>query len=327
MNLEVETPLQHVTDEMIDARIAQDQDKLSRTVDVEDRPVQEGDTVNLDYAGTVDGVAFDGGTAEKQTLKIGSHQFIAGFEEQMIGMNIGEEKDLQVTFPEKYHSEELAGKDAVFHVKVNGIQVTEKPELDDEFASDVSEFDTFAEYRENIVKEITERVEKSNQNAIENAVVEAAVKNAQADIPKAMVDTQLDYMVRDMEMNMRYQGISLEDFLKYTGQTMDQLKEGYRSEAEKRVMTELVVSEIRKAEGAEATEEEIEDEIKRQAEAMGRDAEDLKKTLTDAQKEYLKEDAEIRKVLKAMRESAKVTEIEKTESAEEDEAEIADDAE
>ena len=144
--LEVEAELQKVTDEMVDARIDEDRKKASRTIDVEDRPVQEGDTVNLDYAGSVDGVPFAGGTAQGQTLTIGSHQFIPGFEEQMIGMQLGEEKDLNVKFPDEYHAEELKGKDAVFHVKVNGIQVTEVPELDDDFAADVSEFDTFKAY-------------------------------------------------------------------------------------------------------------------------------------------------------------------------------------
>ena len=316
-NLEVEAAQKTVTDEMIDARIAQDQEKVSRTVDVEDRPVQDGDTVNLDYAGTVDGVAFEGGTAQDQKLTIGSHQFIPGFEEQMIGMAIGEEKDLNVTFPEQYHAEDLAGKDAVFHVKVNGIQATEKPELDDDFAQDVSEFNTFAEYRDNVVKELTKQVEESNANAVENAVVEKAVENAQMDIPAAMIDDQVDYMIRDMEMNMQYQGLKMEDFLKYTGQTMDQMKLSYRGEAERRVKTELVVEAIRKAEGGavEPTDEEIEGEIKRQAESMGRDVEDFKKSLTDSQKDYLKENAEIRKALKLMRESAKVSEPKKEEAA------------
>ena len=316
--LEVEAALRTVTDEMIDARIAQDQEKLSRTVDVEDRPVQDGDTVRLDYAGTVDGVAFDGGTAEDQTLKIGSHQFIPGFEEQMIGMNIGEEKDLNVTFPEQYHAEELAGKDAVFHVKVNGIETTEMPELDDEFAQDVSEFNTFAEYRENIVKELQGQIEESNNNTVENAAMAKAIENAQMDIPAAMINDEVDYIVQDMEMNMRYQGLKMEDFLKYTGQTLDQMKMGYRDEAERRVKSQLVIEAVRKAEGeaAEPTEEEVEEEIKKQAEAMGRDVEDFKKTLTDSQKDYLKDSAGIRKALKIMRESAKDVEPKKEEKTE-----------
>ncbi len=305
--LQVEVEQQQLTDEMVDARIAQDQDKLSRTVEVEDRPVQEGDTVALDYAGTVDGVAFDGGTAQNQTLKIGSHQFIPGFEEQMIGMNVGEEKDLHVTFPEEYHAKELAGKDAVFHVCVHSIQVSEKPELDDNFAQDVSEFDTFADYKAGIVKELTEQIEKSNRNAVENAVVAAAVKNAQMDIPPAMIESQLDYIVQNMEMNMQYQGLKLEDFLKYTGQDMDAFRAGYRAEAEQRVRNDLVLDAIRKAEQVEVTEEELAEEISEQAAQMGRNADEFRETLSEDQKTYLRENAEIRKILKTLRESAVVT--------------------
>ena len=315
-NLEVEAELQKLTDEMVDARIEQDREKASRTIDVEDRPVQEGDTVNLDYAGSVDGVPFAGGTAQGQTLTIGSHQFIPGFEEQMVGMQLGEEKDLNVKFPDEYHAEELKGKDAVFHVKVNGIQVTEKPELDDDFAADISDFDTFKDYKESIVKELTEKIEKSNDIAIENALVEKAAENAQMDIPEAMITDQAEYLVRDMAMRMSYQGLRMEDYLKYTGQTMDGLKQMYRPEAEKRVRTELVIDAIRKAEKIEPTEEDIEKEIAEQAERMGQDVETFKKSLTDEQKEYLKDNAAIRLVLDLLKKGAKVTE-KKPEKAEE----------
>ena len=313
--LAVETEIQKLTDEMVDARIAQDQDKASRTIDVEDRPVQDGDTVNLDYAGTVDGVAFAGGTAQGQTLTIGSHQFIPGFEEQMIGMAIGEEKDLNVKFPEEYHAEELKGKDAVFHVKVNGIQVTEKPELDDDFAADISEFDTFADYKANVVKELTEQVEKNNDIAAENALVEKAAENAQIDIPEAMIDDQADYMVREMAMRMSYQGLRMEDYLKYTGQTMDGVKQMYKPEAEKRVRIELVIEAIRKAEKIEPTEEDVEKAIADQAKSMGQDVETFKKNLTDEQKDYLKDNAAIRLVLDLLKKDAKITE-KKAEEAE-----------
>ena len=277
-NLTVEAEKQKLTDEMVDARISADQDKASRTIDVDDRPVQEGDTVNLNYAGTVDGVAFAGGTAENQTLKIGSHQFIPGFEEQMVGMNIGEEKDLNVKFPEEYHAEELKGKDAVFHVKVNGIQVTEKPELDDDFAADISEFNTFAEYKDSIVKELTDRINKNNDAAAENALVEKAVENAEMDVPQAMIDDQAEYMVREMGMRMSYQGLKMEDYLKYTGQTVEDLKAMYKPEAEKRVRTELVIDAIRKAEKVEPGEAEIERAIADQAERSGRDVDKWKET-------------------------------------------------
>ena len=318
--LTVEAEQQKLTDEMIDARISQDQDKASRTIDVEDRPVQDGDTVNLDYAGTVDGVAFAGGTAEKQMLKIGSHTFIPGFEEQMVGMNIGEEKDLQVKFPEEYHAEELKGKDAVFHVKVNGIQVTEKPELDDDFAADISEFSTFAEYKESIVKELTEQINRSNDIAAENALVEKAVENAEMDVPQAMIDDQADYMVREMAMRMSYQGLKMEDYLKYTGQTMDGMKAMYRPEAEKRVKTELVIDAIRKAEKLEPGETEIEKAIADQAERSGMDAENFKKNLTDEQKDYLKDNAAIQMVLDLLKKDAKIQEKKEEKPAEEKKA-------
>ena len=314
--LSVEAEQQKVTDAMIDARISQDQDKASRTIDVEDRPVQEGDTVNLDYAGTVDGVAFAGGTAEKQTLKIGSHQFIAGFEEQMIGMNIGEEKDLQVKFPDEYHAEELKGKDAVFHVKVNGIQVTEKPELDDDFAADISEFDTFAAYRDSIVKELTEQVERSNNAALENALVDKAAENATVDIPQAMIDDQAEYMLRDMAMRMSYQGLRLEDYMKYTGQTREDMVAMHKPEAAKRVKAELVIEAIRKAEKIEPAEADIEKAIVDQAKTLGRDVEEFRKSLTDEQKDYLKENAAIQMVLDLLKKDAKIVEKQEEDKAE-----------
>ena len=306
--LEVTAEQQQLTEEMVNARIEQDREKASRTLDVEDRPVENGDTVNLDYAGSVDGVPFEGGTAEGQTLTIGSNKFIPGFEEQMIGMNIGEEKDLQVTFPEEYHAADLAGKPAVFHVKVNSIQTTEKPELDDDFAADVSEFDTFAEYRASIEKELQEQIDRSNKNALENAVVAKAVENAQIDVPSAMIDDEAEYLLRDMAVRMSYQGLKMEDYLKYTGQTREQLKSMYLPEAEKRVRANLVIEAVGKAEGIEATEEDLEKEIAEQAKSMGQDAEEFRKNLTDQQRDYLKENAVIRKTIDLMVKDAKIVE-------------------
>ena len=313
--LEVEVEQQVVTDEMVDTRIKQDQQKASRTVDVEDRAVATGDTVKLDYAGTVDGVAFEGGTAKDQTLVIGSNTFIPGFEDQMIGMQIGEEKDLNVTFPEQYHAENLAGKAAVFHVKVNGITVTEMPELDDDFAADVSDFNTFAEYRESIVKELNDRAAKNNEVAVENALVEKAVENATIDVPEAMITEQTEYILREMEMRMMYQGLRMQDYLKYTGQTKEQLQEAYRGEGEKRVRIELTLEAIRKAEGIEPTEEEINAQIAEQAERMGQKVEDFEKTLTAEQRGYLADQAAVQKVVNLLKADAKVTE-EKAEDAE-----------
>ena len=324
--LAVEIAQQEVTDEAIDAEIEKDREKASRTIDIEDRPIQDGDIVNLDYAGTVDGVAFEGGTAEKQTLTIGSGRFIPGFEEQMIGMSIDEEKDLNVIFPDPYQSQELAGKEAVFHVKVNGIQMVERPELDDDFAQDISDFDTFADYKADVVKKLTERVKKNNENMAKNALVDKAVENAKVDIPQAMIDRQSDYMIQEMEMQSAYQGFRLDDYLKYMGMTREALKAQKEGEATRRVKNELVIDAIRKAEGIEPTEEDIEKQIAEQAERYGQDVEDFKKNLTDEQRAYLKDDAAIAKVLDLMMESATITakapeaEEKKTEEAAAEEA-------
>ncbi|MBR1585794.1 MAG: trigger factor [Clostridia bacterium] len=295
-----------VTDDEIDSRIQQDVEKATTMADVEDRPVENGDTVNLNYAGSVDGVAFEGGTADNQTLEIGSGHFIPGFEEQMIGMQIGEEKDLQVKFPEEYHAEELKGKDAVFHVKVNSIQTKVKPELDDDFAADVSEFNTFDEYKQNIVKELTDRAEKNADVQLENELVQQAVDAADCDIPDAMIDDEIDLMIREMQMRMMYQGLRYEDYLKYTGQTEDAVKEMYRPEAKNRVKMQLVLEAMVKAENIVPTEEEIEKAIADEAERAGREVEDFKKSLNDRQKEYLKDNAAIRKVVDLIVAEAKV---------------------
>jgi len=295
-----------VTDEEIDARINQDVEKATTMADVTDRAVENGDTVNLDYAGSVDGVAFEGGTAQGQTLEIGSGRFIPGFEEQMIGMNLNEEKDLQVKFPEEYHAEELKGKDAVFHVKVNAIQTKVKPELDDDFAADVSEFDTFAAYKESIVKELTERAEKNADVRLENELVQQAVDAADCDIPDAMIEDEMDIMLREMKMRMMYQGFRFEDYLQYTGQTEEQMKEMYRPEAKNRVKMQLVLEAMVKAENIEATEEDVEKATAEEAERMGREVEEFKASLNDRQKEYLKENAAIRKVVDMVVEKAEI---------------------
>ena len=234
----------------------------------------------------------------------------------MVGMAIGEEKDLNVTFPEQYHSEELAGKAAVFHVKVNSIQKTEMPELDDDFAADVSDFDTFEAYKASIVKELEERAEKNNDVTFENALVEKAVENATIDVPHAMIHEQLHYMMREMEMRMAYQGLRMEDYLKYTGQTREQLEAAYHGEAEKRVRIELTLEAIRKAEGVEPTEDEIKVQIEEQAKRMGQDVEAFEKSLTDEQRSYLADTAAVQKVVDLMKAEGKA--VEKKEEAKEE---------
>lgn len=295
-----------VTDEEIDARIQQDVDKATTMADVTDRAVENGDVVNLDYAGTVDGVAFEGGTAQGQTLEIGSGRFIPGFEEQMIGMGLEEEKDLQVKFPDEYHAEELKGKDAVFHVKVNGIQTKVKPELDDDFAADVSEFNTYAEYKEGIAKELTDKAEKNAAVQLENELVQQAVDAADCDIPDAMIEDEIEIMIREMKIRMMYQGLKYEDYLKYTGQSEEQIKEMYRPEAKNRVKMQLVLEAMVKAEGIEATDEDVEKATADEAQRMGREVEEFKASLNERQKEYLKENAAIRRVVDLVVEKAQI---------------------
>ena len=280
-----------VTEEEVDARIEQERAKQGTEAEVEGRAVAEGDTVNLDYAGSVDGVAFAGGTAEGQTLKIGSHTFIPGFEEQMIGMEIGEEKDLNVTFPEQYHSEELAGKAAVFHVKVNSITETQLPALDDDFAKDISEFDTLAEYKADIRAKLEAQAAERDNNNFTNAVLDVVINNAAVEIPEAMIERQVDSQVREFEYRLQSQGLKMEDFLKYTGADMAAFREQYRPQAVKAVKAHLVLEAIEKAENIDATEEQVDEIIAQFAPQTGKTVEELKAQLTEADREYFKADA------------------------------------
>ena len=312
----VEKNVEKVTDEAVNARIQNDVERASTTQDVTDRAVENGDIVNLDYAGSVDGVAFEGGTAQGQSLTIGSGMFIPGFEEQMVGMNIGEERDLSVKFPEQYHAENLAGKDAVFHVKVNGIQTKVRPELDDDFAADVSEFDTFEAYKANIVADLEKNAADRAEANLEDALVQKVVDAADCDIPDAMIQDEITTMLREMEMRMMYQGIRFEDYLKYTGQTLDQVRENYKPEAANRVKTQLVLEAVAKAENIVPTDEDVDETIADQAKRMNRDVEEFKASLSEQQKEYLKETAGIKKVIDFLKANAVITEKAAEEKAE-----------
>ena len=303
-----------VTDAQVDAKVEEERKKQATEVAVEDRPVAEGDTVNLDYAGTVDGVAFAGGTAEGQTLKIGSHTFIPGFEEQMVGMSIGEEKDLDVTFPEQYQAKELAGKAAVFHVKVNSITTTELPALDDDFAKDISEFDTLEEYKKDIRAKLEAQAAERDENAFTNAVIEKVVTNATVDIPEAMIERQIDSMMRDFEYRLRAQGLKLADFMKYTGQDEKAFRANYRDQAEKSVRAHLVLEAIEAAEKFEVTDEEIDEQIAKFAPQTGKSVEELKATFSEADLEYFKADAIRDKAIKFLADNA-VAETEETTEA------------
>ena len=280
-----------VTEDEVDARIESERKKQAAEVKVEDRPVQEGDIVELDYAGTMDGVPFAGGTAEHQKLTIGSHAFIPGFEEQMVGMNAGEEKDLTVTFPEYYGAEDLAGKEAVFHVKVHEIRKEELPELDDEFAKDISEFETLGEYRADVRAKLEKQAAERDENSFKNAVIDKVIENAETDIPGAMIERQIDSMVRDFEYRLRAQGMDIKDFMKYTGQDEKAMREDYRAQAEKSVRAHLVLSAIEKAENIEASEEEVDAEIAKFAPQTGKTPDELKATFTESDREYFRADA------------------------------------
>ena len=312
----VEKNVEKVTDEAVNARIQNDVERASTTQDVTDRAVENGDIVNLDYAGSVDGVAFEGGTAQGQSLTIGSGMFIPGFEEQMVGMNIGEERDLSVKFPEQYHADNLAGKDAVFHVKVNGIQTKVRPELDDDFAADVSEFDTFEAYKANIVADLEKNAADRAEANLEDALVQKVVDAADCDIPDAMIQDEITTMLREMEMRMMYQGIRFEDYLKYTGQTLDQVRENYKPEAANRVKTQLVLEAVAKAENIIPTDEDVDEAIADQAKRVNRDVEEFKASLSEQQKEYLKETAGIKKVIDFLKANAVITEKAAEEKAE-----------
>ncbi len=300
----------------MDAEIEREREKVARMVDV-DRPVENGDTVNLDYEGSVSGIKFEGGSAQGQTLEIGSHTFIDGFEEQMIGMKVGEERDLQVKFPEKYHSEALAGADATFHVKVNSIQKKELPELDDEFAKDVSEFDTLDELKAEKRRELEEQAAKNAKIEKENAVVAKAVDNAEVVIPDVMVERQIDAILNDIRYRLSMQGISLEDYMKYANTDIESFRKESRADAVRRVKSQLVIDAITKAEKIAATVEEVAAKVDEYCAQFGDKAEDFKKGLSEDDKKFFEDQIIVDKVLAAMTDSAvEVEKEEKTEKAE-----------
>ena len=303
----VEVKKEHtlVTEDDVNAEIEKERNKQAAEVSVDDRAVAEGDTVNLDYSGSVDGVKFAGGTAEGQTLKIGSHTFIPGFEEQMVGMNIGEEKDLNVTFPTEYHAPDLAGKEAVFHVKVNSITETQLPALDDDFAKDISEFDTLDAYKADVRAKLEAQAAERDNNAFTNAVIEKVMANATVEIPDAMVERQIDSMVRNFEARLAQQGLKLADFMKYTGQDEKSFRNQYRDQAEKSVRANLVLEAVENVEKFEATEEEIDAEVEKFAKQIGQNVEDLKKNLTEGDREYFKADVIRDKAVKFLCDNAK----------------------
>lgn len=293
-----------VTDEEVDAEVDKEREKNSRMIDVDDRAVANGDSIKLDFDGSVDGVPFEGGKAENYDLVIGSGSFIPGFEEQLVGAEIGKELDVNVTFPEEYHAKDLAGKAAVFKCRVNEIKVKELPEADDDFAQDVSEFDTLAEYKEDIKKRLTEKKETEAKNAKETAALEKAVENAQMDIPAAMIDNQVRQMADDFARRIQSQGISLEQYLQFTGMTADKLLDQMRPEAEKRIKNSLVLEAIAKAESFEISDEKVEEEINKMAETYKMEADKVKELLGEAGVAQMKNDLGIQEAVNFLRDSA-----------------------
>ncbi|MCH5160280.1 MAG: trigger factor [Clostridiales bacterium] len=285
----------------VDAEIAQVRERNARFIEVTDRAVAEGDQVNLDYCGKVDGVAFEGGTAEKQTLTIGSHTFIEGFEEQLVGMNIGETRDINVTFPAEYHAEELKGKPAVFSVTINGITVKELPELDDEFAKDVSEFDTLKAYKADIKKHIQERYDAQAERETESKLIETVVENTKIDIPEAMIEDQMDRYVEDFEHQLSHQGLSLDMYFKYTQSNLQSLRENYRERAVKTVHTNLVFEEIIKAEKIKASAKAVDAKIKEYAEQNHIPHEELLKELQPGDRYYFENQVIMDELLKLLK--------------------------
>ena len=304
--VEVEKADAAVTAEDVEAELKRVQEQNARLLTVEDRPVADGDQTVIDFEGFVDGKAFEGGKAEDYTLVIGSHSFIDTFEEQLIGKNIGEECEVNVTFPTEYHAAELAGKPAMFKVTVKEIKVKELPALDDEFASEVSEFDTLDEYKQDIEKKLQERKEKAAASQNEDRVVAKVVENASMEIPEKMIDAQVDNMLRETAQRMQSQGLSMDLYMKYTGMTADQMKDQMRPEAVKRIQTRLVLEAVVKAENIETSEEKLDEEIAKMAEAYKMEADKLKSYMTDSDKDQMKQDLAVQAAVDLLVSEAKL---------------------
>ena len=293
-----------VTDDEINEELKKTQEQNAREITIEDRPVQDGDTAVIDYEGFQDGVAFAGGKGENHPLVIGSHSFIEGFEEQLIGKNVGEECEVNVTFPEAYHAPELAGKPAVFKCKVNAIKAKELPELDDEFASEVSEFETLAEYKEDIKKNLTEKKTKEAQTKKEDQAVEKAVANATMEVPEAMVQATQEQMAEDFSYRLQSQGLKLEQYFQFTGLNKKTFLDQMKPQAEKRINTRLVLEAIVKAENIEVSDEEIEAEIQKMADQYHMEPAQVKEYMGEENLNSMKLDLACQKAVTIVADSA-----------------------
>ena len=294
-----------VTEEEVDAEVEKERESNARTITVEDRPVADGDTAVIDYEGFVDGTPFEGGKGENHSLVIGSHSFIDTFEDQLIGKNAGDEVEVNVTFPEDYHAADLAGKPAVFKVKINEIKAKELPELDDDFAQDVSEFDTLAEYKESVKTKLQERKEAVAKRDKEEEAINKIIEKSEMEIPDAMVETQVASMMNDFAGRMSQQGLTMEQYMKFTGMTAEKLQEQMKPEAVKRIQTSLVLEKIAKEENIEVSDEDVEAEVVRMAEMYGMEADKLKEYMGDDERDSMKKDLAIQKAVDLIMENIK----------------------
>ena len=302
--LEVDKVSTRVTQKEVDAKIQEEAEKNARTITVEDRAVQDGDEVVLDFEGFVDGVAFEGGKGENYPLTIGSGSFIPGFEEQLVGAEAEKEVEVKVTFPEDYHAEDLKGKEAVFKCTVHEIKAKELPEIDDEFAAEVSEFDTLEEYKADVKAKIKEQKAADGKRNQEDQAVEQAVKNAEYEIPQPMIETQTTQMVEDFAQRIQSQGITLEQYFQFTGLTAEKMMEDMRPQAIKRIETRLVLEAVAKAENIEITDEKIDEELAKMAESYNMEVEKLKEFMGENEKKQMKEDLAVQEAVTFLVENA-----------------------
>ncbi|MGI6153199.1 MAG: trigger factor [Christensenellaceae bacterium] len=306
--IKLKKEIRKITAKEVDAEIEKTREQNARWVDVE-RAAKDGDTVDIDFDGTINGEAFHGGHANGQTLVLGSKTFIPGFEEGIAGMKPGDEKDLDVTFPKDY-SPEFAEKDAVFHVKLNGVKEKELPELDDEFAQDVSEFETLAEYKKDVKKNLQERADKDAQGALENQLVEEISKNAKVDIPEVMIEGEIDYQIQQLSYQLMYQGMKLEDYLNYAGITLEKMREDFKPVSEQQVRTMLVVQALIEKLKIEPTEKEIEQRIEKMAKENGDTVEKYKKAMGEDAEARVKNTLTMEKLFDILLEKAVIEEVE-----------------
>jgi trigger factor len=304
--LEIKKPDTEVTDEDINKELENARNRAARKVEVTDRPVKDGDETVIDFKGFVDGKPFEGGEGEDYPLTIGSHQFIEGFEEQLIGKNLNEKNEINVTFPEEYHVADLAGKPATFEVTVKKITEKQLPELNDEFADNVSDFSTLEEYKADLKKKIGERKEREAKTQTENEAVDKAIENASIELPKAMVDTEARGIVDEYAQRLRSQGLNLADYMKYTGQTMDKLLEQVTPDAEKRIKTRLVLEKVAEAENIQVSDEDYNSQIEKMAADYNTDAEKFKKFIDESQETQIKEDMKVQKAIDLLVDQAKL---------------------